>query len=102
MTNYAMFSEVIAKKVNEAETALESIELVIYEITQPTVNDLEKRYIKGEDVGEALDEAYEAHEKACNEHEKREHIYKELKEAQEHYKEVMKHIEYANYAKCNW
>ena len=96
MTNYATISEAIAKKLYNAELRLESIELVINEHTQPAVNELEKRYINGENVGEELDEAYEAHEKAFTEKDKREYIRNKYKEASELYQKVCRLIELAN------
>lgn len=102
MTNYASISEAIAKKLYEAECAVESLEIVIDEHTQPSVIEFEERYIRGENVGNELKEAYEVHEKAMNELEKRRYIRDELKKAREAYIEVMRHIEYVNYIKCNW
>ena len=96
MANYANISEVLTNKCNNAALKVESLEMVINEITQPTVLELEKRYINGEDVGEALDEAYEAHDKAFSKLEERRIILEEYTKARELYLEALKHVERAN------
>lgn len=101
MTNYAVISEAIAKKLYNAEIRLESIEEVIDNHTQYAVNELERRYINGEDVGEALDEAYNNHERACAEREAREFIRDKYKEARDLYIKVCRLIELANDVEIN-
>ena len=101
MTNYAAISEAITKKLNNAETRLDSIEDIIKCLTQPTVLELEERYINGENVGEILDEAYDAHDRACAEREAREFIRNKYKEASELYQKVCRLIELANDVEIN-
>ena len=101
MTNYAAISETIAKKLFEAEAEADRLENAV-SITDKKVNELETRYISGENVGDELDKAYDEHEKTFNEYDKIRYIRDELKQAKEAYIEVMRHIEHANYAKYNW
>lgn len=101
MTNYASISEAITNKLNNAELRLESIEMVIDKHTQPAIDDLEMRYINGEDVGDALDEAYRNHSRAWAEYEARKYVYDKYKEASELYKRVCRLIEYANDVEIN-
>lgn len=101
MTNYATISTAIAEKLNHAELRLDSIEEIIYHHTQPAVEELEERYIKGEDVKEALDEAYHNHDRACAEYEARKYIRDKYKEASQLYQQVCRLIEYANDVEIN-
>ena len=101
MTNYAAISETIAKKLYKAEAEVDTLENAV-SITNKKVDELEARYISGENVGDELDKAYDEHEKTFNAYDKARYIRDELKLAREAYIEVMRHIEYANYARCNW
>ena len=101
MTNYAIISEAIAKKLYIAEAETDRLEDAV-SITNKKVNELEARYMSGENVGDELDKAYDEHEKTFNEYDKVRYIRDELKQAKEAYIEVMRHIEHANYAKCHW
>lgn len=101
MTNYAIILEAITKKLNNAETRFDSIEEVIRTYTDPAVKELEKRYLNGEDVGKALEEAYDNHDRACAEYEAREFIRDKYREASELYKKVCSLIELANDVEIN-